>query len=142
MTLTRACQEFNGRFTHCIDQAQNSAAALINILITKFSSTFRDVFPSPFDDDSDDEYVPVDDADGRPRRRKNKGRRREVFFLKRAQILVADLWACFDRKGYGSFDDVDRITTFAGTYDQDDPPCRLPLAFEILSLYHELLALH
>ena len=38
-----------------------------------------------------------------------------VHFYKRAQILVADLWACFDGKGYGRFDDIDKITMFAGS---------------------------
>ena len=33
---------------------------------------------------------------------------------KRAQILVADLWACFEGKGYGYFEDIDKITMFAG----------------------------
>lgn len=35
---------------------------------------------------------------------------------KRAQILVADLWACFDGEGYGRFSDIDNITMFAGTF--------------------------
>ena len=34
-------------------------------------------------------------------------------FLKLAQILVADLWACFGGESYGAFRDVDKITTFA-----------------------------
>lgn len=38
---------------------------------------------------------------------------RLVYFLKRAQILVADIWAAFDGKGYGRFDDIDTITIFA-----------------------------
>jgi hypothetical protein len=39
-------------------------------------------------------------------------RRKPVRFLKRAQILVADLWACFDGEGYGAFRDIDKITMF------------------------------
>ena len=34
-------------------------------------------------------------------------------FLKRAQILVADLWACFEGESYGEFHDIDSITMFA-----------------------------
>ncbi len=34
-------------------------------------------------------------------------------FLKRAQILVADLWACFDGADYGEFYDIDKVTMFA-----------------------------
>lgn len=37
-----------------------------------------------------------------------------VRFYKRAQILVADLWACFEGKDYGDFHDIDTITMFAG----------------------------
>ncbi len=33
--------------------------------------------------------------------------------LKRAQILVADLWACFQSEGHGAFRDIDKITMFA-----------------------------
>ena len=35
-------------------------------------------------------------------------------FYKRAQILVADLWACFEGTSHGQFDDIDTITMFAG----------------------------
>lgn len=44
---------------------------------------------------------------------KFEGRRKPVRFLKRAQILVADLWACFKGDGYGAFKDIDKITMFA-----------------------------
>lgn len=37
-----------------------------------------------------------------------------VRFYKRAQILVADLWACFEGESYGHFHDIDTITMFAG----------------------------
>lgn len=41
------------------------------------------------------------------------GRRRPVRLLKRAQILVADLWACFQGESWGKFRDIDKITIFA-----------------------------
>lgn len=44
---------------------------------------------------------------------KFEGSGRPVRFLKRAQILVADLWACFDGESYGAFRDIDKITIFA-----------------------------
>jgi hypothetical protein len=44
--------------------------------------------------------------------------RKKVRFLKRAQIFVADLWAAFDGEGYGEFNDIDKITMFAGIYDR------------------------
>lgn len=37
----------------------------------------------------------------------------QVSFYKRAQILVADIWACFEGKSYGEFHDIDTITMFA-----------------------------
>lgn len=37
----------------------------------------------------------------------------KVTFLKRAQILVADIWSCYDGKDLGYFKDIDRITMFA-----------------------------
>lgn len=36
-----------------------------------------------------------------------------VYILKRAQILVGDLWACFKGKGFGEFSDIQEITMFA-----------------------------
>ncbi|KAL6235811.1 hypothetical protein BDW75DRAFT_128083 [Aspergillus navahoensis] len=79
------CNDFGGSFTNCIYNANHSAAALVNLLAESFSC-FRDevVF---------------------------QGRR--VRLYKRAQILVADLWACFDGNGYGEFQDIDKITMFA-----------------------------
>lgn len=38
---------------------------------------------------------------------------RKVHIYKRAQILVADMWACFDGETYGEFNDIDSITMFA-----------------------------
>ena len=36
-----------------------------------------------------------------------------IRLMKRAQILVADLWACFNGASYGEFRDIDKITMFA-----------------------------
>lgn len=36
-----------------------------------------------------------------------------VSILKRAQILVGELWACFNGEGFGKFEDIDTITMFA-----------------------------
>lgn len=38
---------------------------------------------------------------------------KKVRILKRAQILVADLWACFNGEDFGEFHDIDKITMFA-----------------------------
>ena len=81
-------QAFDSSVVTLIEDANNSAAALVNLLAEKFNC-FRD--------------------EGRFENKK-------VRFLKRAQILVADLWAAFDGEGYGEFNDIDKITIFAGMY--------------------------
>lgn len=80
-------QEFDSSIVTVIEDAKNSAAGLVNILAERFPC-FRD------------EHV---------------FERRKVRFLKRAQIFAADLWAAFDGEGYGEFNDIDKITMFAGT---------------------------
>lgn len=83
----RFSQEFGGSFVNCIDDADLSAAGLVNLLAENFEC-FRDetVFQG-----------------------------RKVRLYKRAQILVADLWACFNGEDFGEFEDIDKITMFAGT---------------------------
>jgi hypothetical protein len=44
----------------------------------------------------------------------SKFERKTVRFLKRAQIFVADLWAAFGGESFGTFNDIDKITMFAG----------------------------
>lgn len=36
-----------------------------------------------------------------------------MTFYKRAQILIADIWGCFEGKNAGYFFDIDTITMFA-----------------------------
>ncbi|KAL2222242.1 UPF0553 protein c [Thermoascus aurantiacus ATCC 26904] len=79
------CERFDSSFTNCIYEANHSAAALVNLLAENFPC-FRDEVT----------------FEGR-----------KVRFYKRAQILVADLWACFEGEGYGDFHDIDKITMFA-----------------------------
>ncbi|TGZ82411.1 hypothetical protein EX30DRAFT_184669 [Ascodesmis nigricans] len=79
------CERYDGKFTNMIECADQSAAALVLAL--------ADDFPC-FRDEHDFE-------------------RRRVNIYKRAQILVADLWACFDGESYGTFHDIDNITMFA-----------------------------
>ncbi|RAR07077.1 hypothetical protein DDE82_003019 [Stemphylium lycopersici] len=78
-------EAFDSSVVTLIEDANNSAAALVNLLAEKFNC-FRD--------------------EGRFENKK-------VRFLKRAQIFVADLWAAFDGEGYGEFNDIDKITIFA-----------------------------
>ncbi|KAF9184837.1 hypothetical protein BGZ51_003102 [Haplosporangium sp. Z 767] len=78
-------EKFGGNFANCIALADGSALKLVEIVTSNFSS-FRD----------EAEFC---------------GRKVQIF--KRAQILVADLWACFQNKSYGYFKDIDEITMFA-----------------------------
>ncbi|GAA5817421.1 hypothetical protein MFLAVUS_010967 [Mucor flavus] len=79
------CEKFDGSFINCILEAKHSASKLLDIIIENYGS-FNDVH----------------DFHGR-----------KVFILKRAQILIADIWACFDGESYGEFYDIDSITMFA-----------------------------
>jgi hypothetical protein len=68
-----------------VGDANGSAVALVEEVVRRYPS---------FDD--------VASVDGR-----------EVRFLKRAQILVADLHGAFGGEGLGHFDDLDQLTAFA-----------------------------
>ena len=78
-------ERFDCKFLSCITAARGSAARLVNIIARDFGC-FRD------------EHV----FEGRT-----------VHLYKRAQILVADVWGCFNGRGYGEFGDIDSITMFA-----------------------------
>lgn len=80
-------EKYKCSFINVVRAAGGSAAKLVNILARDFSC-FRDEFSF-------------------------EGRRKPVRFLKRAQILVAELWACFDGQGHGAFRDIDKLTMFA-----------------------------
>lgn len=84
-------KSFDGSFLTCIHDANGSAAALVNLIVEHFPS-FRD---------------------------EAKFEGKTVRFYKRAQILVADLWACFEGQGFGKFHDIDSITMFAGIQVED-----------------------
>ncbi|KAJ4512382.1 hypothetical protein HRR83_006898 [Exophiala dermatitidis] len=77
--------KFHGRPVTLISQAENSASRLVNLLAQTFPN-FRDT---------------------------TTFHGREVRLYKRAQILVADLWACFNGVSYGHFDDIGQLTMFA-----------------------------
>ncbi|OJJ44936.1 hypothetical protein ASPZODRAFT_153269 [Penicilliopsis zonata CBS 506.65] len=79
------CDVYDGSFVNCIYEANNSAGVLVNLLAEEFAC-FRDesIFHG-----------------------------RKVRFYKRAQILVADLWACFNGQSFGEFHDIDKVTMFA-----------------------------
>lgn len=80
-------ERYGSSVANLIDSAEGSAARLVNMLARDFQC-FRD------------EHI-------------YEGREKPVRFLKRAQIFVADIWACFDGEDYGDFYDIDKITMFA-----------------------------
>ncbi|KAG0215964.1 hypothetical protein BGX33_000662 [Mortierella sp. NVP41] len=101
-------EKFNGNFANVITQADRSALKLVELVTSNFTS-FKD----------EAEFC---------------GRKVQIF--KRAQILVADLWACFQNVSYGEFKDIDEITMFADY--------RVPQAlyhFHCLQYSSELLAI-
>lgn len=75
---------YEGSFENMLKSACNSAEKLVNILLKM--DMYQDVAY----------YKTI-----------------RVPFLKRAQITVSDLYAAFNGKGYGYFDDIDRLTIFA-----------------------------
>lgn len=77
--------KYGSRFTNCLAAAENSAVDLVDLLVREFACLR-------------DEHI----FEGQT-----------VHFFKRAQILVADIWACFNGSGYGTFCDIETITTFA-----------------------------
>ena len=78
-------EKFNGSFSYCVDACKHSAARLLELIVANFPS-FRD--EATFNGTS-------------------------VSFYKRAQILIADLWACFENRQFGRFDDIEVVTMFA-----------------------------
>lgn len=79
-------EDFDGSIVQFIAAAKHSVVSLVNLLVQHFPS-FRDV------------------ADFHDQR---------VRLYKRASILAADIWAAFNGESYGKFDDIDKLTMFAG----------------------------
>ena len=77
--------QYEGSFVTAVEDAKNSAARLVNFVVDDFPM-FRD---------------------------ECKFQGKTVRLYKRAQILVADLWAAFEGKGFGHFVDIDDVTMFA-----------------------------
>ena len=76
---------FQGSFTHVLEAAGGSAVELVHLLAAEFAS-FNDTTT----------------YDG------NK-----VYFFKRAQLLVQDLWTTFSGHTWGDFIDLEKLTAFA-----------------------------
>lgn len=78
-------EKFGGTFRSCIEQSNHDAVKLLKIVVENFTS-FQDV-------------CKIQDT--------------TYSFLKRAQIVVADIWGCFEGKGLGYFSNIDELTMFA-----------------------------
>jgi hypothetical protein len=90
MTVMRECgdvllEKFDGDFRNVISQSENSSQKLMEIVLKHFSS-YRDT---------------------------SRYKGEEVFFYKRVQILVADIWSTFEGRSHGNFNDISKITMFA-----------------------------
>lgn len=99
-------ETFEGSFVNCVKKAHQSALALLKLIVENFKC-FRD------------EAVYKD---------------HKVSLYKRAQIVVADIWACFKGENLGYFKDIDEITMFADY--------RVPqslLYFDVLEYSEELM---
>lgn len=77
--------KYQGTFVECIKSCDGSAEKLLKLIVDEFES-YRD------------------EAD-------YEGHRISIY--KRAQILIGDIWACFEGRGLGEFRDVDSIAMFA-----------------------------
>ncbi|KAL8693715.1 MAG: hypothetical protein Q9218_001516 [Villophora microphyllina] len=77
--------DFEGSILNMVEEANHSAAGLVNLLASHFPC---------FNDTANFES-------------------KSIHLLKRAQIFLADLWACFEGQGHGYFHDIDKITMFA-----------------------------
>jgi len=73
-----------------LEEANHSAVRLINLLVNTIPS-FNDIAP------------PLSSCTNT----------KPLKFYKRAQILIADLWACFCNTSYGYFADIDKLSMFA-----------------------------
>ncbi|XP_066148311.1 queuosine 5'-phosphate N-glycosylase/hydrolase [Euwallacea fornicatus] len=82
---TALLKNFEGSFKIVVRQSENSAKKLLELIVSNFMC-FQDVATY-------------------------KGQK--VAYYKRAQILVGDVWACFQGQGLGYFKDLDEITMFA-----------------------------
>lgn len=78
-------RNFDGLAANLIRAAQGSAATLVDLVTSSFPG-FRDHAVS---------------------------RGEQVFFYKRAQIFVADVYLCFEGRGLGDFTDIRELTCFA-----------------------------
>ncbi|CAG7837973.1 unnamed protein product, partial [Allacma fusca] len=80
--------KYSGSFVNCVKASKGSALELLKTVVEDFPC-YRDQAPYVYDENT------------------------TVTFYKRAQILIADIWACFEGQGLGQFSDINSLTMFA-----------------------------
>lgn len=78
-------KKYDGSFVNCVEKCEKSAQTLLKLVVNDFPS-----------------YCDTAEYNGKT-----------VAFYKRAQILIADIWGCFEGQSYGEFYDIDSVTMFA-----------------------------
>ncbi|MCX6809239.1 MAG: queuosine salvage family protein [Candidatus Berkelbacteria bacterium] len=78
-------EKFNGKASNLIEEASGNGQTLLNLIVKNFPS-FRDV---------------------------TKYKAKNIYFYKRAQLLVADIYQIFAEKGFGALKNMDQITACA-----------------------------
>lgn len=91
---------FQGSFVHVLEEARGSPVELVSLIVSQFPS-FND----------------ITSYDGK-----------SVYFLKRAQLLIQDLWSTFSGESWGEFRDLWQLTAFADY--------KLPQVLRHLGLIH------
>uniref|UniRef100_T1GD32 Queuosine 5'-phosphate N-glycosylase/hydrolase n=1 Tax=Megaselia scalaris TaxID=36166 RepID=T1GD32_MEGSC len=81
---SKLLEKYDGRFENCVKICNNESVKLLDLIVTEFPCF-------------------ADEATFKDKR---------VSLYKRAQILIGDLWACFEGQGIGYFKDIDQITMF------------------------------
>ena len=76
---------FQGSFIHVLEEAAASTVELVSLLVSQFPS-FNDIASY---------------------------RGQTVYFFKRAQLLIHDLWSTFSGESWGNFNDLGELTAFA-----------------------------
>jgi len=92
-------EKFNGDFSNLLIKANSNSQKLLELIIENFPS---------FSDEST-----------------YKGKR--IYFYKRAQLLVADIYQAFDGHSFGKFDNISEITACADY--------KLPFVFRRLGIF-------
>ncbi|VDP09283.1 unnamed protein product [Soboliphyme baturini] len=94
------CEKFNGTFYECLQQSDNSAQNLLKLVVENFPC-YRDW--ATYEDTAGTRYPAV----------VYKYISLLVAFLKRAQILIGDIYNLLKGEPPAAFGDIDTLTTFA-----------------------------